>query len=592
MKPAGRLALGLGISTISIASVMQQFKPYFLLALLFGAVFSACLKDNFLGPAQMAEVAFAGRVIGDNGQPISGAHVRAGGELAVTDDNGVFRLPALRLEARDARLFVDKIGYFEFSRAYFVEDGSFQNLTIQLMKKEQVATVNGGTGGTVQVPGGPKLIFPANSLTTETGQAYSGAVRVYARYLDPTDPNLDLYMPGDLRGIDASGQERALVTYGMIGVELESSGGDPLRVAQGSTVELHMPVAPAQAANAPSQIPLWHYDLQKARWIEEGFVKRVGNEFVGNVAHFSFWNVDMSFDMVEISGKVYLGDSTNAFSGAKIRLTMLSDSSSAYAKTDGNGCYKGGVPKDETFLMEILDACGDVIFSQNIGPFADDTMLPDIILPNAGNNQISVSGTLLDCNGAPLQNGYVKVIVDNLTLTGFTDSAGVFTVQAVRCDTAMVEGKAIAFDLDNLLQSEEQVFNVPPDSVALGDITVCDSLNEFIMYTLDNQDFVKVDPSALVLDSLGFYTFVTALNGLDVITLSFKNDNQTGTFPLANFWVGQINVAQPPVGLSTTVTTAPLSVGDVIEGDFGGTFKDFFGLSHTIQGTYRVVRDY
>lgn len=571
---------------------MQQFKPYFLLALFFGAVFSACLKDNFLGPAQMAEVAFAGRVIDDNGQAISGAHVRAGGDVAVTDDNGVFRLPALRLEARDAKLFVDKIGYFEFSRAYFVEDGSFQNLTIQLMKKEQVASVNGGTGGTVQVPGGPKLIFPANSVTTETGQAYTGPVRIYARYLDPTDPNLDLYMPGDLRGIDATGQERALVTYGMIGVELESSGGDPLRVAQGSTVELHMPVAPAQAANAPSQIPLWHYDMQKARWIEEGFVKKVGNEFVGQVAHFSFWNVDQSFDLVELSGKVYIGDSTNAFSGAKIRLTMLSDSSAAYDKTDANGCYKGGVPKNETFLMEILDACGDVIFSQNIGPFADDTMLPDIILPNAGNNQISVSGTLLDCNGAPLQNGYVKVIVDNITLTGFTDTAGVFSVQAVRCDTSMVEGKAIAFDLDNLLQSEEQVFNVPPDSIALGDITVCDTLNEFIMYTLDNQDFVKVDPSALVLDSLGFYTFVTALNGLDVITLSFKNDNQTGTFPLTNFWVGQINVAQPPVGLNTTVTTVPLSVGDVIEGEFSGTFKDFFGLSHTIQGTYRVIRDF
>ncbi|MBL7826222.1 MAG: carboxypeptidase regulatory-like domain-containing protein [Saprospiraceae bacterium] len=571
---------------------MQRFKTYLLSALVLSVAFTACLKDNFLTPAQTVEVAFAGRVIDDNGQPIAGAHVRAGGDLSVTDDNGVFRLKELRLEARNAKLFVNKIGYYDFSRAYFVENGSFQNVTIQLMKKEQTASFNAAAGGVIEVPGGPKLIFPANAISTENGQSYSGGVRVYARYLDPTDPNLNLYMPGDLRGIDADGQERALMTYGMIGVELEGNGGQVLNIASGSSVELHMPVASAQAAGAPDRIPLWHYDLQQARWIEEGFVEKSGNEFIGKVSHFSFWNVDVSFSLVELSGKVYLGDSTNAFSGAKIRLTMTSDSTSAYATTDAMGCYKGGVPAGETFLMEILDACGEVIFSQTIGPFNEDTMLPPIVLTSAGSNQLSVSGTLLDCDGMPVSNGYVKVSVENLILTAFTDNTGAFSLQAVRCDTAAVEGKAIAFDLDKLLQSDEQTFNVPPDSIALGDITVCDTLNEFIIYTLDNQDFVKVDPSCGVIDSFGIHTFITAFNGQDVITLSFNNNNQTGTFPLSNFWAGQINVAQPPSGIFTTVTTAPANVGDVIEGEFSGTFLDFFGAPHTVQGTYRVVRDW
>jgi hypothetical protein len=243
--------------------------------------------------------------------------------------------------------------------------------------------------------------------------------------------------------------------------------------------------------------------------------------------------------------------------------------------------------------MEILDACGDVIFTQNIGPFDQDTMLPSVILPNAGSNQINFSGTLLDCAGAPVTNGYVKIQLDNQSWAAFTDANGVFSLKDFRCDTATAMGTLTAFDLTNLLQSQEQMFSVPPDSIALGDIAVCDTLNEFIIYTLDNVDFVRVAPSSGLLDTLGVTsTFITAFNLQDVITLAFNNGNQTGTYPLSNFWAGQINVAQPPTGLSTTVTAAAPNVGDILEGTFDGAFQDVFGTSHTISGSYRVIRDY
>lgn len=571
---------------------MQKFKQSLLFAILVGSVFSACLKDRLTGPVPTAEVAFAGRVLDENGQPISGARVRAGGSVVATDENGVFRLKNLELAANDAKLFVTKIGYFDFSRAYFVEDRSFQNVTIQLIKKEQTASINAAAGGTVEVPGGVKLIFPANAIRTESGQPYSGGVRVFAHYLDPMDPQLSQNMPGDLRGIDREGVERALVTYGMIGVELEGNGGQPLNIAAGHTVELHMPVSPSQT-NAPSEIPLWHYDMDQARWVEEGSVQKVGNEFIGTVSHFSFWNVDMSFNLIELSGKVYIGDEQHPYAGAKVRLTMVSDSSMGFATADANGCFKGGVPEGATFTMDILDVCGEVVFTQTIGPFSENQMLPPTIVPSGGPNQISFSGTLLDCAGAPVTNGYVKIKIDNMSWAAFTDVNGAFSIQDFRCDTAAANGTAIAFDLTNLLQSEEQTFSLPPDSVALGDIAVCDTtLNEFVIYTLDNVDYIKVDPSAGVLDSLGFFTFISVLNGQSGISLSFQNDNQTGTFPLTNFWAGQINVAQPPTGLTTTVTTAPANVGDVIEGEFGGNFFDVFGGPHTITGTYRVVRDW
>ncbi len=570
---------------------MLQIKQSLLFTLLVGVIFSACLKDKFSGPVSMAEVTFAGRVIDENGQAIAGAQVRVGGEAASTDENGVFRLQNLRIAADDAKVFVTKIGYFEFSRAYFVENRSFQNITIQLITKALTASISANAGGTVEVPGGVKLVFPANAIKTESGQSYSGNVRVFAHYLDPMDPALALNMPGDLRGIDLEGVERALVTYGMVGVELEGNGGQKLQIASGSTVELRMPISPSQTGSAPATVPLWHYDVEQARWIEEGSVQKVGNEYVGKVAHFSFWNVDVSFNLIELSGKVYLGDDQHPFAGAKVRLTIQSDSSSGFATTDASGCFKGGVPAGATFTMEILDACGTVIFTQTIGPFNEDHLLAPVILPNGGANQVSFSGTLLDCAGLPVTNGYVKIKLDNLSWAAFTDINGAFSIQDFRCDTAMAAGTLTAFDLSNLLQSEEQAFNLPPDSVALGDIAVCDTLNEFIIYTLDNVDYVRVDPSAIVQDSLGFFTFISAFNLQEGIKFAFKNDNQVGIFPLTNFWSGQINVSQPPVGLTTNVTTAAPNIGDILEGEFGGTFLDVFGVPHTVVGSYRVVRD-
>ncbi|MCB0524565.1 MAG: carboxypeptidase regulatory-like domain-containing protein [Lewinellaceae bacterium] len=571
---------------------MSKITRYSIFLLILIAGLSSCLKDILNEPIHKANLSFSGRVIDDAGHGISGAKVRAGGDVVTTNANGNFALNNLLLDARDAKIFVTKIGYFEFSRAYMVESNSTQDITIQLIEKNLTNTIDASSGGTVEIPGGAKLIFPANAIITETGQPYNGNLRVFATYLNPTDPNLNLYMPGDLRGIDNSGNEMALRTYGMIGVELEDNGGQKLRIAQGKTVAIRLPIAPSQTKSAPTTIPLWHYDLDRARWIEEGSLQRNGDEYVGTVSHFSFWNADVSFNLIELSGKVYIEDDQHPYVGARIQLTMTSDSSSSSAKTDASGCFKGGVPEGETFIMEILDKCGNVIYTETIGPFDQNTMLPPIILPDAGPNQISFTGVLLDCDSFPVSNGYVTIQMDNQSWKAFTDINGVFNIRDVRCDTTMTEAILTGFDLSGMLQSAPDTVSVPPDSIDFGYITVCDTLNEFVSYTLDNVDYVLVDPSAGIDSITGMFTYITGSNSQTNISLSFKNNNQTGTYPMSNFWVGTLNVSQPPTGLSTAVDTIAPSVGDIIEGDFSGTFLDVFGTTHTITGHYRAKRDY
>lgn len=573
---------------------MHNLKLILPLALLV-SLFAACNKDGFYSSSPTVNAAFAGQVIDENGQPVSGAQVRVDGDLAVTDENGIFKLSSLRVPADDAKLMVNKIGYFDFSRAYYLENNVQQNVTIQLLKKEQSGTVSGANGGTLQLPGGASLVFPAGGFVDERGNAYNGTVRIFARQLDVNNPDIALNMPGDLRGIDAKGDAKMLGAHGMLGVELFGQSGQEIRIRQGFEVEIHLPIANAQLSTAPSEITLWYYDNQNARWVEEGTAQRVGNEYVGQVKHFTFWSFSTAFNLVELKGTVYLMDNLHPFSGAVVRLTMTSDSTKGFALTNANGVYKGGVPMGETFNMDILNACGEVLFSQAVGPFTSAAIAPDIIVPNTGTQTVELAGRLLDCNGDPIKNGYAQVLLGNFKWIGFTGTDGSFRISNLRCDTTVGVGVIIGFDLQNQKQSAPDTISVPPNAVAVGDLTVCDSLTEFIRFTLDYNDYIIAVPVGGIQDSLGMRTF---LNGYSTaqqdvgISIEFAGNGQPGVFALTNLYVNTLTWNGGVGGVNIEVVDPGYAVGDPITGSFDGTFVDQLGITHTLTGNYQVRRDY
>jgi hypothetical protein len=573
----------------------MHIMKYLLSFALLASFLTACNKDPFIASSAKVDAVFAGRVLDEDGQPVSGAQVRIQGELAVTDPSGIFRLPSMRVPSDNAILMVTKIGYYEFSRAYYVEADAMQEVTVQLLRKDQIGSVNGTTGGSLQIPGGVTLVFPAGGFVDQNSNPYNGTVRVFARRLGPSLPDLALKMPGDLRGINQSGEQQALGNYGIIGVELQGQSGQALRIRQGNEVEIRMPIDPGQFATAPSEITLWHYDMDQARWMEEGSARRVGNEYVGHVKHFSFWSFSTAFNLVELKGKVFLVDDQHPLAGAIVQLTMLSDSTKGFGMVNANGVYKGGVPLGETFIMDVLNECGEVIFTQNVGPFTSATNLADVIVPNNGTHTVSISGRLFDCAGLPIKNGYAQVLLGNFKWIAFTGTDGTFSLNKTRCDTTAGTGIVIGFDLQSLKQSPPDTITVPPNSVDVGNLTVCDQLSEYIRFSLDYNDYVIAVPVGGVLDSAGMRTYLNGYSGAqqDVgISMAFTSDGQPGSFPLSSLYVNTLTWNSGTGGVTVEVTEPGYAVGDPISGTFEGSFLDYLGVSHVISGSYQVRRDY
>jgi len=275
-----------------------------------------------------------------------------------------------------------------------------------MISNAPVQTILSGVASEVTLPNGTKVNFDG-AFQDESGNAYSGSVQVVMFHLEASNENISSLMPGMLYAEDQNGQEKALETYGMMNVELKGSAGQKLQIANGHTAQITVAIDNTQLATAPSSIPLWHFDDLNGYWKEEGSAQKVGNNYVGTVSHFSWWNCDAQFPMVSLTATV-LDSNGNTLSNVTVQLIRASSVSGTMGFTDNNGVVSGLVPANEILILNIFDSCGGgIIYTSKIGPFSVDTVLPPITINNSVLSS-QVTGTLLKCDNSNVTNGYVN----------------------------------------------------------------------------------------------------------------------------------------------------------------------------------------
>jgi hypothetical protein len=131
----------------------------------------------------------------------------------------------------------------------------------------------------------------------------------------------------------------------MLAVELSGSNGEKLQLASGKSATLTFPITAVQQADAPMTIPLWYFDQATGMWKEEGNAKRRGNTYVGVVTHFSFWNVDVPYPLIEFSA-TFTDQRKQPLSGLKVIIKGKIDTCGITGSgfTDASGMVKGKIP--------------------------------------------------------------------------------------------------------------------------------------------------------------------------------------------------------------------------------------------------------
>lgn len=549
-------------------------------------------SDNFGSEVSRS---FMGKIMDTSHNPISGVDVKIGSESTTTDANGIFILEDVPVYERFAYIETEKAGYLKGSRTVVPTDAMNQ-ISIMLLDENIAGTVSSGSTGEVMLSNGAKVTFDG-AFKDASGNAYTGSVTVMMQHLDPSDPEISLKMPGSLYAQNANNNERILETYGMLNVELRGSGGEILNIADGHTATIELPVDPAQI-NAPSTIPLWHFDQEKGYWIEDGSADLIGGKYVGQVSHFSWWNCDAQFPTVNLCMTIE-DTNGNPVYGVRVELWMANATYPRVGYSNGNGEICGLIPANESLTMEIIDPCGSPISTSTIGPFSADTNLGVITIPAL--QTVTVTGSLLDCNNDPVTDGYVilesgsYVNQDYLNMS-YTVTNGTFTFTTLACNSL---GNFTLEGIDNNgFQTTGVVsYTFTPPTTNIGNLMACTNITEYITYQLDNGSPI---------------TFVTSLggnyySGNNTYSVSGHDNVQSefiyisvkapaGQYPYGNDFSMELNPGDldynQPVNITATVNTTPIAnIGDYIDITFSGTYTDTSGAVRTINGIAHVIRD-
>ncbi len=424
-------------------------------------ILSACKKDkdtsitdnsNYNPPTKVAIIpeenitsSIRGTIVDEGEIPMENVTVRVGSHQTQSDVNGSFAFENIQMNKNGTLVYVDKAGYYYNGKVVTANPNRTTITKLMLIEQVLSSSFASSVGGTTELTDGAKVDIPANAVSLESGGAYNGTVKVYATWLDPTADDLTQRMPGDLRAQDENEDAVKLVTYGMIGVELKGINDEDLNLVEGQTATIELPVPDELLSDAPATIPLWHFNETTGYWVEEGEATLLGNTYVGTVSHFSFWNVDWPYPLVEIEGYVTNEGQTN-LSGVGVEITLTSGGMGGYQQTDSDGWYGGYVPQNEDLILTLYDNCGVELHSQQIGPFSDNTVIPTIAIPLSNSSLVNITGTLQDCNNNAEDDGYALIEFDNGYEPIYPSSDGNFNGTISVCNALSVTVSGISFN--------------------------------------------------------------------------------------------------------------------------------------------------
>ena len=272
--------------------------------------------------AQAVSELFAGTVIDQAGNPLTGANVTVNGVAATSDKDGYFEVYATRTDRYVIN--VTKIGYALSSR---IETNLYGNANLKIiLMKVDIFSINPVQGGTITDASGTQIVLPANALVDVNGQLPAGNINVAIHTYNLTNES----MPGDMSGLTSSGQPGYLVSAGAFWAEFTDSNGKKYNLASGKKATISIPTK----QTAQTSIALWSYNETTGTWMEEGNAQLTNGRFQGQVSHFSAWNFDWHYGdpacvafTIDQSFIDKYGDGTSVWLQAKVTNTLPSYSS-------------------------------------------------------------------------------------------------------------------------------------------------------------------------------------------------------------------------------------------------------------------------
>jgi hypothetical protein len=592
---------------------MQQNRVFFLFSAILLFTFASCKKNfsdeqyieinNGVKPNLSLKVntTVTGFINDENDKPVAGAQIIAGNKQAITDEYGYFKISNASLGKVAGFVKIVKSGYFTTYRTFSTVENKENFVRVKMLTKTETGVIDAASGGTVTAPDGAKVILPAHGIVIAgSGTPYTGQVHVSVRAIDvAATTDLQLATPGDTRGIDTSGYLKFLKSYTAVAVELTDASGERLQIATGSTATVTMPIAASLLSTAPSSIILWSLDETTGLWKQESKAERTGNNYVGTVSHFSFWDGAIGIALVNFKAQV-VNAALQPLANVAVVITLANlPQNAGYGKcgfTDANGFVSGAIPANSNLVLDVMTTCANSAYSHTFSTTSSDVDL-GTLTGNMGQSVVTITGTVTNCSNQPVTDGYVQTY-DHGFYNRINIVNGNFSFTGLACTNTTVN--YVVVDYATHQQNAPQSITLVPGVNNLGAITACGtSTIGTIVYTIDGVTRTLIEPT----DTLAGYSLTpnpyTAIMNQSVTqnspTMNFLFDggNALGNGHIvSDIWsIGYPSGrAISTTGLSVNITEYG-PIGGFISGSFSGVVQDFTtGTIHNVSYSFRIKR--
>ncbi|RBL93550.1 carboxypeptidase-like regulatory domain-containing protein [Chitinophaga flava] len=542
-------------------------------------------------PDKQVKAGLQGIITDENNDPLTGARVQCGDQSAVTDQYGAFRFPELDLREAAAVVTVQKNGYFNGVRTFRVTGtGREQFVQIQLLPKTAAGSFDATTGGNVSASNA-QFIFVPNQVLDASNKPYKGKATLNYAFINPERTDFFDIMPGDLRAVNDKNEVVALQSFGMMALELQGENGEKLHLDGSNSVTFRMVIPATLRNSAPANIPLWHFNETTGLWQQEGSAEKLGDSYVGTVKHFSFWNCDAQFPIVNFKAS-FKDDKNNPLANTAIVITRT-NGSSTYGNTDGNGEVSGAVPAGEQVTISIRNQCGQTIFSKKAGPWTVDVNAGTYTVTLDPVNAISVSGKVSNCTGAVVNKGVVNIQVEGVHYTAVIQN-GSYATSIVRCQPGAVNMVLNAVD-ETANKMSTITVQVSPGQYTQ-DLQACDAIQaSTVSILLEGQTLSFSSPADSIAlyngsrDTLVNYSAAASHKTANSDYISWNMSSiqvGTQTSKYININVGRKKYYQQSMTVNITRTGVP---GEYLEGTLSGNItRAIDSAAVPISGSFKL----
>lgn len=437
-------------------------------------------------PIITIEARFNGFVSDHEGNVLESAAVWLGNDFVLTDKNGYYDISGI-VNEKGTYIKVEADGFFDGYANVLPSKEEVKQVRFSLLERNLLERFSSNSNQLVQIQNNTTVELTANSYVDESGTLYEGEVNLFASYLDPTAANFDELLPGDLSALSTNGEEVILQSFGMVHIELEGANGQKLNINQPAKISVDVPQL--LSSQAPDIIPLWYFDDTNGIWIEEGMASLIGNHYEGEVNHFTLWNCDIPNTFVTLEGTINTFDAQSkaiaSEAGIKVCVTWIEGNQTVCTLTDAMGNFSGKVPDNANLKIDIYSRCGQIIFSDEIGPYTSNAKETfDVTLDD---DFVSFNGSILDCNGAPVSSGYAIFSFDNgINVYSNSDENGQFNTTINKCFANQVDIEVV--DINESTFTTLFSRNLDMTNIDLGELTACENEIVNVVQFLSNDE--------------------------------------------------------------------------------------------------------